>query len=144
MPSPGDSHRLDGFPVVWSGPLVWGDMDALGHLNNTAYFRYFESARIELLRRIDFLGPPAGQPIGPILASTACRFRRPLTYPDQVLVGARVTAVQDDRFDTEYRVVSQALDDVAAEGQGLVVSYDYDAGSRAPIPADVLERIRGL
>jgi acyl-CoA thioester hydrolase len=135
---------LAGFPVTWQGPLVWGDMDALGHLNNTVYFRYFESARIEYLRRIEFLGPPAGQDLGPILASTHCRFRRALAFPDNVVVGARVPQVDEDRFTMEYRVVSQTLGDIAAEGEGVVVSFDYRAGRRVPLPADVRARIAAL
>ena len=134
---------LRGFPIVVEVPVAWGDMDAFGHVNNVVYFRWFESARIAYLRAIEFVdGGDDG--VGPILASTHCRFRLPLAFPDRVSVGARTTDLADDRFTMEYRVVSHAADDVAAEGGGVVVAYDYAARSKASIPDDVRRRIRDL
>lgn len=129
------------YPVRVSVPVAWGEMDAFGHVNNVVYFRYFENARIELLRRIGFVD---NQEIGPILASTHCRFRRPVTYPDQLLVGVRITEVEEDRFTIEYRLASEALGEVAAEGGGVVVSYDYQAGQKAPLPRAVREAIDAM
>ena len=144
------SGLLDGFPITLDVPVAWGEMDAFGHVNNTVYFRYFESARIMYLRAIDFTagggsgGGGAGDRIGPILASTHCRFRRPLTYPDTVRVGTRTTEVAEDRFVMEYRVVSLESEAVAAEGGGTVVAYDYGRGEKAPLPPAVREAIDRL
>ena len=136
------SHELlTDYPIVVEVPVAWGDMDAFGHVNNVMFFRYFETARIAYLERIGFRGETG---IGPILAATQCRFRRPLAYPDTVLVGVRVSEVGDDRFTHEYRLVSRALDDVAAEGTGVVVSYDYGDKTRCAIPADVRARMESL
>ena len=132
---------LEGFPVVVEVPVAWGEMDAFGHVNNVVYFRYFENARIEYLRRIGFAD---AQGVGPILASTGCRFRRPLTYPDTLHVGIRTTEVGADRFTIEYRLVSERLGEVAAEGTGVVVSYDYPNARKAPIPPPVRAAIEGL
>ena len=116
-------------------------MDAFGHVNNTVFFRLFESARIAYLDRINFRGTDGG--LGPILASTHCRFKRPLVYPDTVRVGARVTEVSDDRFTMEY-VIENQRGDVVAVGGGVVVSYDYRSGAKAPLPAQVGQAIRKL
>ena len=45
---------LAGFPVILELPVQWGEMDAYGHVNNTVFFRYFESARMEYLRKCGF------------------------------------------------------------------------------------------
>jgi acyl-CoA thioester hydrolase len=82
--------------------------------------------------------------VGPILASTNARYRRPVVYPDTVVIGARVTEVGPDRFTQEYRIVSRAQGEVAAEGGGTLVSYDYAAGRKAPLPERVREAIRAL
>ncbi|HEX6923907.1 MAG TPA: thioesterase family protein [Longimicrobiaceae bacterium] len=132
---------LEGFPVRVEVPVAWGEMDAFGHVNNVVYFRYFENARIELLRKIGFVDATG---IGPILASTHCRFRRPLTYPDRLLVGVRITEVGEDRFTIEYRLVSEKLGTIAAEGGGVVVSYDYRTAKKAAIPEGVREAIARL
>ena len=47
--------------------------------------------------------------LGPILHSTSARFRRPVTYPDHVQVGARVTGIQPDRITLEFKLVSEKL-----------------------------------
>ncbi len=135
---------LADFPVVLDVAVRWGDMDAFGHVNNTLFFRYFEIARIEYLVRIEFREGATSGGVGPILASTHCRFRRPLTFPDTAVVGARGLDVSQDRFTMEYRIFSRAQDAIAAEGGGLVVAYDYGAGSKAALPEDVKKRIAEL
>lgn len=132
------------FPVEIERAVSWGEMDAFGHVNNTVYFRYFESARIAYLEAIDFVTGPDRGGLGPILHSTHCRFRRPLVYPDTVRVGARVIGVDDDRFQMEYRIVSERWDETAAEGGGIVVCYDYGGGEKAPLPDQVRRRIEEL
>lgn len=128
---------LADFPVVVEVPIRWADMDAFGHVNNTLVFRYFESARIVYLERCGFEQSYEETRIGPILHSTSCRFRRPLFYPDTVLVGARTIELHEDRFMTEYRAFSASHDEVACAGSSIIVSYDYDAACKAPIPDQV-------
>ena len=140
------SELLNGFPVTVEIPVAWGEMDAFRHVNNTVYFRYFETVRIDYLRRVGMGAERAEDGIGPIMRDVQCRFRRPLTYPDTVTVGARVTEMGDDRFTMEYRVVSRKLADVAAEGSGVLVAYDYRTLRKAILPAEVraaIERMEG-
>lgn len=138
------SDPLDGFPVIVELPIAWGDMDYFRHVNNIVFFRYFESARIEYLERIGFRELTEERSVGPILAATDCRFRRPLTWPDTVGVGARVTEVGDDRFTMEYRLVSRKTGEVAAVGGGTLVSFDYAAQRKVPLPESVRRAIEAL
>jgi acyl-CoA thioester hydrolase len=119
-------------------------MDAYGHLNNTVFFRYFETARIAFLDRCGLLASYDRDRIGAILHSTDCRFRRPLFYPDDVAVGARTLAVADDRFTMGYRIVSLGQNAVAADGTGVIVAYDYAAGRKVPLPAAVRDAVLAL
>jgi acyl-CoA thioester hydrolase len=135
---------LEAFPVVIEIPVAWGEMDSLQHVNNIVYFRYFESARIEYLERIGFRQEGEAQGAGPILQSTHARFRRPLTWPDTVLVGARTVDVDHDRFTQEYRLVSRAQGQVAAEGGGVLVSFDYAGNRKVPLPDGVREAIQAI
>ena len=137
-------EALAGWPVVLRIPVQWGEMDAYGHVNNTVLFRYFESARVEYLAKCGFLRAWEEDRIGAILHSTGCRFRRPLYHPDTAIVGGRAVEMEDDRFTMEYLVISEASGEVAAEGAGVVVSYDYDARRKCPIPVKVAATIREL
>ena len=91
---------LAGYPVVIEIPVAWGEMDAFQHVNNTVYFRYFESGRIAYFEHSGWTTRERTGDIGPILASVTCRFKFPLTFPDRVLVGTRADTIGEDRFTT--------------------------------------------
>ncbi len=135
---------LAGFPVVVELSVAWGDMDWYRHVNNVVYFRYFENARLEYFRRLDWFAYERQTGIGPILAATQARFRRALTYPDTIWVTARVISVESDRFHLEHQLVSRALGVVAAEGKGTVVTYHHGEGRKVPVPDELRQRIAAL
>ncbi len=132
------------FTVRVELPVQWGEMDAYGHVNNAMFFRYYESARIAYLDACGFLTAYDEHRVGAILHSTSCRFRRPLEYPDRCIVGARVTAIHDDRFEHEYLVYSTAQDAVAGTGTGIVVAFDYVRRRKTSLPAAVRRGIDDL
>ena len=82
------------FAVIVRIPVQWGEMDAYGHVNNSMFFRYFESARMEYLERCGFLHSYERDKVGAILHSTQCRFKRALFFPDTIEVGTRVIEMQ--------------------------------------------------
>jgi len=137
-------ESLGGCPVVIDIPVAWGEMDALRHVNNVVYFRYFESARIAYFERLAFWEFMNQTGIGPILASIECKFKMPLTYPDTISVGTRVSRIEEDRFVMEYRAVSQKSQAIAAEGEGVVVSYNYRENKKALLPEELRQRILAL
>jgi acyl-CoA thioester hydrolase len=131
-------------PVVIETPVAWGEMDAFRHLNNTTYFRYFESGRIAYFERLGLLEYMEATGVGPILAATSCRFKIPLTYPDTVSIGTRVSEMGDDRFTMQYFVVSHRHQRVAAEGDGLIVCFDYNQNKKTAVPSELKHRIETL
>jgi acyl-CoA thioester hydrolase len=132
------------YPVIIEIPVAWGEMDAMGHVNNIIYFRYFESARIAYFEKLGFRASGDTLLIGPILGSIQCKFKMPLTYPDTVSVGTRVTRIEEDRFVMEYVVVSHKAQRIAAEGEGVVVAYNYREGKKARLPEEIQEQIQRL
>jgi acyl-CoA thioester hydrolase len=135
---------LTGFPVIVQLPVVWGEMDSYRHVNNVVYFRYFENARLEYFRRIGWFEYERETGIGPILAATQARYRKPLTYPDTISVGARIPAIGTDRCTMDYLLVSHGLQAVAAEGNGTIVTFHYPQGKKVPMPDELRRRIEQL
>lgn len=135
---------LKEFPVVVEFPIAWGEMDAQNHVNNVVYFRYFENARIAYYDKVGIWQITKETGAGTVLASTQCRYRIPLTYPDTISVGAKVTKIEADRFTMEYCVVSQRLGKVAAEGKGVLVTYDFRANRKTPVPEKLKKSISSL
>ncbi|UCG87424.1 MAG: acyl-CoA thioesterase [Gemmatimonadota bacterium] len=136
--------QLEAFPVVLGIPVQWGELDAYGHVNNSVFFRYFESVRMVYLERCGFIESYNVDKIGAILRSTECTFRQPLYHPDDVIVGARVTALDEDRFAMAYVAVSVNTGQTVAEASAVVVSFDYENLTKAPLPIAVREGVRAL
>jgi acyl-CoA thioester hydrolase len=134
---------LAGYPVVIEQAVAWGDMDAFQHVNNTVYFRYFENARLEYFRRLGW-GTVRGDGVGPIVASIQARFRKPVHYPDTLLIGARIPTLNEDRFTIEHLIVSRRWGAVATEGEATIVTFDYGRQCKAPIPEEVRRRIEEM
>jgi acyl-CoA thioester hydrolase len=139
-----DSSLLAGFPVVTEISVLWGDEDSFSHVNNVAYLRWCETARVEYLRRIDLFPEMPPQGLGPILASVTCHYRRPLKYPDKVAVGTRVTAIGNSSFRMEHRIVSRCLRDVVAEADSAMVTVDYSTGKPQRVPDEIRQAIARL
>ena len=125
---------LTGFPVVVRCPVQWGEMDAFLHVNNVVYLRWFETGRAAYFDRTGLWAQTAPTGIAPIFHSVTCRYRAPLTYPDEVEIGVRVKELGTDRFVVEHAVFSTKLGRIAAEGDGVVVSYHYGRAEKAPLP----------
>lgn len=134
-------QEIDSYPVKIELPIAWGDMDIVQHINNVAYFRYFESARIQYLDEVGAAEAWEVQNIAPILADTSCRFKQPLTYPDNIIVGAKVVSLEHESLLMEYIVVSKKAKAVAAKGQGRVVFFDNSRMCKVDIPQIVKETV---
>ena len=135
---------LRSFPVVAEIPVICGDMDSFQHVNNVIYFRYFESARIQYFEAVGLMDIVEKLGVGPILGSTSCRYRTPLTYPDTVYVGAKITEMHEKRFTMEYLIVSEQHPETVAEGSGVVICYNYQKNQSTQIPEVVHHAIEKL
>ena len=122
-------------------PILWGHMDAYQHVNNVIFFRFFESVRIAYFDRIGFTTLKNTTGVGPILASTECKYKIPLKYPDNVSIGAKITELEEDRFTMKYILISHQLNKLAAEVKAIVVSYDYKNDQKISIPQEIRNKI---
>ena len=138
------NELLKDFTLVVDLNIEWGDMDALQHVNNIEYFKYFQAARIAYFEKINSDSVFGETPIPLILASTQCKFIYPLAYPDSVSVGVRVDTMADQYFTMKYAVVSQKHQRLAAIGDAKVVMFDYVNNKKASIPSEIRKTIIDL
>lgn len=122
-------------------PMRWGDMDAMGHVNNTVYFRYFEIVRLDWLFRVR----PADEPqdCGPVIVNAYCSFLRQLEFPGDIR--ARHYAARPGRSSFETYVTLERCDApgvICAEGGAKTVWRDHRAQRAIPLP-DWLRAIVG-
>lgn len=116
----------------------WGDMDALGHVNNAIYFQYLEQARIAWFESIGAAGGLLGEQSGPLIVNAACTFLRPVTYPATLRIDVFGASPGRSSFEMEYEIRDAERRDVLyTTGASKVVWVDYEANRSTPIPAAV-------
>ena len=113
-------------------PVRWGDMDALGHVNNSRYFTYFEQARVDWLAA---LGVAWGRASGPVVASARCDYKRPVTVPATLEVRLYAEAPRRSSVLTRYEVCrTDAPDVLCAVGEATLVWVDLQSGRPVRLP----------
>jgi acyl-CoA thioester hydrolase len=137
-------HALGRYPVSLTIPVAWGEMDAFQHVNNVAYARWVESARVAYFTRLGLMGPARTEGPGPILARIAIDYLRPLTYPDTVRVDATVRAIGKSSLTVGYRIWSVAQQAEVANGEDVVVVFDYATGRKALVDDGLRAAIAAL
>jgi acyl-CoA thioester hydrolase len=114
-------------------PIRWGDMDAMGHVNNTIYFRYFEIARLDWIFKVGASTDLTGQ--GPVIVNAFCNFLRQLEFPGDALVKQYVAHPGRSSFDTYLTLERTDQPGVVwAEGGAKTVWTDYRAKKSVPMP----------
>jgi len=124
------------FPYRVTIPARWGDADMLGHINNVAYYRYFEAVVV------DFIATPCGidwlcAPVIPFAAESRCRFLRPLRFPGTFVAGLRVARVGTSSVSYDLALFDQADGNLAASGDWAHVFVDRAGEQPMPIPDSV-------
>ena len=112
----------------------------MNHVNNTKYFYYCETARIEFIRLLfpDFGSQAPGEmKTGLALAETSCRFKVPVVYPDTLLIGTAVSKIDDNQFHVKHAMFSEKMGIVAAEARARMVHFDFEKGQRLAFEDDL-------
>ncbi len=113
--------------------MRWGEMDALGHMNNVSYFRYFEEVRIAWFERLNIEYQALGE--GPILGTITCKYLRPAIYPLELEITTYIGIPGDASFRMWHELYN--ADDPKerfAEAEAVLVWIDIAAGRSRPMP----------
>lgn len=125
------TRSRDQFGFVYPIQVRWGDMDALGHVNNARFFTYSESARLAY-RDALFPETPDGQ--GLILARTSCDFIEQLHYPGDLDAACRVAKLGNTSLVFEVALFARDSDVLVALTEAITVWFDYSRQTSAPVP----------
>ena len=120
----------------------FGDLDAMGHLNNVEFLRFFETARI------DFLGtlapehsPTSRAEFGWIFAECHITYRAPAVFDDRVRVFVEPGDLRRSSLRLDFQMVAERDGRLVAEGYGVLVGYDYATGLAQPVPEALRARL---
>lgn len=132
------------FKVETPLEVRWGDMDALGHVNNTRYFGYFEEGRVAWFaraapgRRIDEGG------VIPLLAHTACDYLAPVEYPATLVVSTRALRLGTSSVTLQHLVRDAKSGRAHAVGEAVIVFWNLEAGAPSPLDEALRAGVRAL
>ena len=135
MPDPAAQSR-ENFPYRMTIPTRWSDNDALGHVNNVMYYRFFEALIVRFQMQevgVDWMKDR----ISPQAVESLCRFHRPLSFPETVEAGLRVDKIGNSSVTFAIALFSEKSETPAATGHFVHVFVDSKTLKSQPIPAAV-------
>ncbi len=116
-------------------PTRWGDLDPLGHVNNSRFFTFDESARLEYFDELIRNDPGFWKVRGFILARIECDFVAQLKHPALVRVGFRIARIGRSSMNT---LAGMFVDDrLVAVSRGVLVWFNYERQQSEAVPDDV-------
>lgn len=118
------------YPHWYAITTRWADNDAYGHVNNTIYYQWFDTAVNAWLIAAGLLDIHAGDPIG-LVVETGCRYAAPLAYPELVEIGMAVSEI--GRSSVRYAIGVFAAGTAEAAAEGHFVHVYVGRESRRPV-----------
>lgn len=109
--------------------IAWGDMDALGHVNNARYFDYFQEARIEWLRALDI---KMTEKTGPVVIQVGCTYLKPVIYPATITIISNVHSLGKSSMIMDHDLFQDEV--LMAQGMSKIVWVDYTQSKSIPLP----------
>ena len=122
-------------------PIRWGDMDALCHVNNVQYLRYFEESRVAWCIAIGKPLTSTGE--GMILLKSTVTYKKPVTYPANVVVELRAGAVGNSSFNLINTLMIEHETEPACVCELVVVWFDYVNNKTMRVPEDIRRLLLG-
>ncbi len=112
--------------------IAWGDMDALGHVNNGRYFDYFQEARIEWLRTLNL---PMTAGTGPVVVQVACTFLKPIIYPATLVMRSALHSMGNASIIMDHDLYQNET--LMTQGTCKIVWVDYALNKSVPLPESI-------
>jgi acyl-CoA thioester hydrolase len=126
-------------PFVHRERVRFGDLDAMRHLNNVVFLRFYETARILYLRDLVGLDAAEGAAFGLIFAEAHIAYRAPVGFDEEIAIECTIAEVRRSSFQVPFRMT--VGDRLVAEGHGVLVGFDYEAQKASPLPEDLRARL---
>ncbi|PCH75806.1 MAG: 4-hydroxybenzoyl-CoA thioesterase [Flavobacteriaceae bacterium] len=135
-------NQLKEFNIHSEINVQWGDMDAFRHVNNVAYVRWGEMARIDYLKVLNLFSFGSKKlNYAPILGFQSVKYIAPLVYPDTIIIGTKTTGIKKDRVILISHFFSTEQQRLVAIKTHEVILFDFKTQQKIPVPKALIERI---
>lgn len=123
--------------------IDWSELDLFGHVNNVAYFKYIQAARVNYWDVIGLSKMYDERQIGPMLVSCNCQFRQPLYYPGRITVETRMKFIGNTSFGFQHHILNET-GDMAAEAEDVMVVFDFYNHEKQAFPVSLRATVEQL
>lgn len=120
--------------------IDWSDLDLFGHVNNVAFFKYIQSARVNYCELIGLTSINQTDKLSFIVAAINCSFKSPLNYPGNVKVLTKVDWIKNSSFQLTHLLLDQK-NQIVAESIDVLVVFDYSKNIKTLIAKDLKKTI---
>ena len=131
------------WPMKTEIPVLWGDTDSFGHVNNIIYLKWCETSRVELfckmwnIKNLNMDDVIENRGIGPILANFNSNYRIPVRYPDVIQIKTRITHIGNTSFGIEHEMYSKNNGSkIVFDAESVVVMVDYKNEGKVQLDSD--------
>ncbi|MEY2828402.1 MAG: hypothetical protein RIQ33_260 [Bacteroidota bacterium] len=125
-----------GFKVNMQIRLDWSEMDLYGHINNVMYFKYLQASRVNYWTMMGIDKNFKTTNIAPILASAKCDFKKPLHFPGNIIVQAKLDFIKNSSFGIIHQIINEQHE-IVAIGNDVMVMYDFSKNEKVLFPDDL-------
>ena len=121
----------------------FGDLDAMQHMNNVEFLRFFETARIEYIGQLaPEHAPTSRRQFGFIFAECHIAYRSPAHFGEEIRTWVWPTDLRRSSIRLEFSMRSESDGRLLAEGYGVLVGYDYAEGAARPLPDELRRKLQ--
>ena len=139
------------WPIRTEIPVLWGDTDSFGHVNNIIYLKWCETSRVELfckmwnIKNLNMDDVIENRGIGPILANFNSNYRIPVRYPDVIQIKTRITHIGNTSFGIEHEMYSKNNGSkIVFDAESVVVMINYKTGEKFQIDDDNRKKLESF
>jgi len=105
--------------------IDWSDMDLFGHVNNVAYFKYIQTARVNFCDKAQINTSDVSNKKSFAVAECTCDFKKPLFYPDEIKIESNVTWIKSSSFQIQH-VILNSKNEICTFAKDVIVLFDYE------------------
>jgi acyl-CoA thioester hydrolase len=130
-------------PATLDLRIDWSEMDLFGHVNNIAFMKYVQAARVNYWELIGLTRMYEREKCGPMLASASCSFLKPLFYPGNVRVQSKLEFIKTTSFGLHHQLFNGQRE-LVAEAHDVIVMFDFNSNIKMEIPQAIRDAITSL
>ena len=120
--------------------IDWSELDVFGHVNNVAFNKYAQAARLNYVDAIGLMELHKTQNIGFMVAETNCQFKKELLFPGDIHIQTKIDFVKNTSFALEH-IMTNDTGDLVAIARDVLVVFDFNKKEKCLIPEEIKSNI---